>query len=54
MVIYGFGGSFFDLVARSSCIIESKALLKSIVINEANCFTIRVNVIQVAVDPMLN
>ena len=22
--------------------------------NEANCFTIRVNVIQVAVDPMLN
>ena len=30
LVIYGFSGSFFTLLARSSCFTESKALLMSI------------------------
>ena len=50
--MYGFSGSFFNLLARSSCFTESKALLESI----ANGRTALQSgsSIKVAVDPTLN
>ena len=52
--MYGFSGSFLNLLARSSCFTESKALLESIA-KKANCFTNYLGYpIKVAVDPTLN
>ena len=51
--MYGFSGSFFNLLARSSCFKESKALLKSIEKRQL-LYSPGYPLRQVAVDPMLN